>query len=44
MFPSLGHHHVMEASHGALVMMVLKWQMILTTHRSRQLSCIKDSS
>lgn len=25
MFPSVGHHRVMEAARGALVTMVLKW-------------------
>jgi len=41
MFPSLGHHPVMAALrvNRALETMVLKWYMILTTHRNRQLSC-----
>lgn len=43
MFPSLGHHQVMEAARGALVTMVLKWcEFILTTHRSRPLSLIPE--
>jgi hypothetical protein len=40
MFPSLGHHPVMAALrvNRALETMVLKWYIILTTHRNRQLS------
>ena len=40
MFPSLGHHPVMAALrvNRALETMVLKWYVILTTHRNRQLS------
>jgi hypothetical protein len=41
MFPSFGHRPLMAARrvNGALETMVLEWCMILTTHRSRQLSC-----